>query len=65
MIRMNILGYTIDKPGYRFTTSTDVIRGLDVGFVVYSIGEDSSDDGGQKRQKGQSQSWDLSFAVKR
>lgn len=41
---------------------------LEVGFVVYSVGEDLSDDGGKARSpggKGQSRNWDVTFIVER
>ncbi|MGB2865003.1 MAG: hypothetical protein WBC05_16875, partial [Sedimentisphaerales bacterium] len=43
---------------------------LEAGFVVYSIGEDLSDDGGKERLprnkvKGESPNWDVTFIVER
>jgi hypothetical protein len=41
---------------------------LETGFVVYSIGEDGSDDGGKERQRKRSRpptSWDITFIVQR
>jgi hypothetical protein len=35
------------------------------GFVVYSIGEDGTDDGGAPRKSGSNQSWDYTFVVDR
>ena len=39
-------------------------RKLETGFVVYSICEDLSDDGGKERTKG-SKNWDVTFIVER
>jgi hypothetical protein len=41
---------------------------LEVGFVVYSIGEDLSDDGGKEKptgKKNRGESWDVTFIVER
>jgi len=43
---------------------------LEAGFVVYSIGEDGSDDGGKERpvkskEKKESSNWDITFIVQR
>jgi len=40
---------------------------LEVGFVVYSIGEDLSDDGGKERERQtkESPNWDVTFIVER
>jgi hypothetical protein len=41
---------------------------LESGFVVYSIGEDLSDDGGKERPTGKKKkddSWDVTFIVER
>jgi hypothetical protein len=41
---------------------------LEAGFVVYSIGEDLSDDGGKERptgKKNKGESWDVTFIVER
>lgn len=38
---------------------------LEEGFVVYSIGEDGSDDGGAEKNKGNKDSWDITFTVER
>ena len=42
-------------------------RKLEVGFVVYSIGEDLSDDGGKEmeRRTKESPNWDMTFIVER
>jgi hypothetical protein len=37
---------------------------LEAGFVVYSIGEDMSDDGGKEQTK-ESKNWDMTFIVER
>lgn len=37
---------------------------LETGFVVYSIGEDLSDDGGREKTK-ESENWDITFIVER
>jgi hypothetical protein len=37
---------------------------LDTGFVVYSIGEDLSDDDGKEKTK-ESKNWDMTFIVER
>lgn len=39
-------------------------RRLETGFVVYSICEDLSDDGGKEKTKG-SKNWDMTFIVER
>ena len=38
---------------------------LEKGYVVYSIGEDGSDDGGKERSKGKKQNCDETFIVER
>jgi len=58
-------------PAYLDAVPTDPFDGneirykkLEAGFVVYSIGEDLSDDGGQERTK-ESPNWDVTFIVER
>jgi len=38
---------------------------LEKGYVVYSIGQDGSDDGGREKGKGKKQNWDETFIVER
>ncbi len=63
-------------PAYLETVPKDPFDGNDlrykklvVGFVVYSIGEDLSDDGGKERpprkERGRGSSWDVTFIVER
>jgi len=40
-------------------------RRLEKGYVVYSIGEDLSDDGGKERITGTGEYWDVTFIVER
>jgi len=58
-------------PAYLDAVPTDPFDGneirykkLEAGFVVYSIGEDLSDDGGKERTK-ESPNWDVTFIVER
>ncbi len=62
-------------PAYLDTVPTDPFDGnemrykkLEAGFVVYSIGEDLSDDGGKEkppRRTKESPNWDVTFIVER
>jgi len=38
---------------------------LEKGYVVYSIGQDGSDDGGREKIKGKKENWDVTFIVER
>ena len=38
---------------------------LEKGFVVYSVGEDGSDDGGRERNRKRKENWDETFIVER
>jgi hypothetical protein len=62
--------YLDDVPKDPFDGQALRFRRLDQGFVVYSIGEDLSDDGGkeldkEERRKNRDLPWDVTFVVKR
>jgi hypothetical protein len=63
--------YTETVPGDPFDGQDMKYRALETGFVVYSVGDDLTDDGGAERGKGQRgprgkpAPWDITFIVER
>ena len=66
----NTLGDLV--PTYLDTIPKDLFDGkdlrykkLDIGFIVYSVGEDGHDDGGTEKRRIASSTYDITFTVQR